>query len=597
MVKIHQLALLLLSVVFIAGCTSIQNGVGTLSDLSNSYPEIRQFLAENPNSNLKTEYWNSDVISDNIQWIKSECGKDVPIKSYYVVKADSERFDLLAFIDSSKNVLECAIKRSNTGEFIATITETQQETVQQSFVQSRCTGFQYFTFVGHVATPSHYTLNLINGHRDAVIKYMNLYGSDDPNLGSFATEVTPSSKVPATSRFQIDRDIASRKKDGESFTYTVEIGYDSISGIFGNVDRATCTGTMQTTDITEKTLKQQLIRQPKKIAIEAIAGDEVTVRNIGTSSLYYPGEIVFYVNNALEKCANVPEGVQLSIPPGEQLKCTLPACTDGTIVKVTAPGNEDSEACWKPNATPLSITLKGGQSTTIQSDSGTYTYSVTLVGTSSTTQAVVRVGNDQKTLSTSTTTYLGGLYITVLSIDHLSTIDQNQNQARLYIQSNDQYGAFTLKTLPMPFIISNGTGTIIVVGSNPSSEEYVAFDDVRQRLIADGGSAITTKRDVEVTAFDKSTKNMILIGNPAVNSLVKVLADDGKTWTREKYIQEGYGTAIVQIVNDAFVQGKTFLILSGHSSSDVRTAANIFNQYNLYNLEGTLAVFKNGVKV
>ncbi len=106
------------------------------------------------------------------------------------------------------------------------------------------------------------------------------------------------------------------------------------------------------------------------------------------------------------------------------------------------------------------------------------------------------------------------------------------------------------------------------------------------------------KLDSEVTSADKANKNLILVGGPAVNSMVKELADAGKTWATSKYVQEGAGTAILNLVADAFTSGKSALVVAGHSKADTRLVSGILQNYDAYKsdlMNKNLAVWKNGV--
>ena len=100
------------------------------------------------------------------------------------------------------------------------------------------------------------------------------------------------------------------------------------------------------------------------------------------------------------------------------------------------------------------------------------------------------------------------------------------------------------------------------------------------------------KLDTEVTAADKNTKNLILVGGPAVNMLVKDLGDAGKSWTRDQYISAGEGTAIIQLVEDAFASGRSALIVAGHSADDTRAVTSIMQNYDAYmsDLDGRTGV-------
>ena len=106
------------------------------------------------------------------------------------------------------------------------------------------------------------------------------------------------------------------------------------------------------------------------------------------------------------------------------------------------------------------------------------------------------------------------------------------------------------------------------------------------------------KLDKEVVDADKTTKNLILVGGPVVNTLVKDLATSNKAWDVNRWMTEGQGTAVLQLVSDAFATGKSALVVAGFSAADTRTVANVLQQYdsNTSELTGkSLAVWKNGV--
>jgi hypothetical protein len=107
--------------------------------------------------------------------------------------------------------------------------------------------------------------------------------------------------------------------------------------------------------------------------------------------------------------------------------------------------------------------------------------------------------------------------------------------------------------------------------------------------------AAIAKLDSEIENSHKSTKNLVLVGGPVVNTLVAELAADGKTKDRAWYLEQGAGTAIIDLVEDAFVSGKDALVVSGHSAADTRSAASIVQSYDDYasDLTGSGVVVKN----
>ncbi len=116
-----------------------------------------------------------------------------------------------------------------------------------TYSQSRCTGFQYFTFQDQKVTTTNFLLSLINGDKDIT------------SLGGFAISTTPGGTdlgvvpvvitaptgiISGTNNFTISRDFTSGKSIGSTFSYSVAITYDTPS-IPGRIDRGACTGKIQ----------------------------------------------------------------------------------------------------------------------------------------------------------------------------------------------------------------------------------------------------------------------------------------------------------------------------------------------------------------
>lgn len=103
------------------------------------------------------------------------------------------------------------------------------------------------------------------------------------------------------------------------------------------------------------------------------------------------------------------------------------------------------------------------------------------------------------------------------------------------------------------------------------------------------------KLDTEITSADKANMNLILVGGPAVNTLVKKLATDGKTKDVDWYVAQGSGTALIQLVSDAFASGKSALVVAGYGVDDTRAATSALQKYDAYTWASDTTVLKNGV--
>jgi hypothetical protein len=81
--------------------------------------------------------------------------------------------------------------------------------------------------------------------------------------------------------------------------------------------------------------------------------------------------------------------------------------------------------------------------------------------------------------------------------------------------------------------------------------------------------------DEEVSESARQSRNMVLVGGPAVNDLVADLAEANKTLSASEYTE---GEAIIDYVPDAFSEGNAALVVAGFSSEDTRYAARQLSQ-------------------
>ncbi|MBI2076682.1 MAG: S-layer protein [Candidatus Aenigmarchaeota archaeon] len=107
----------------------------------------------------------------------------------------------------------------------------------------------------------------------------------------------------------------------------------------------------------------------------------------------------------------------------------------------------------------------------------------------------------------------------------------------------------------------DGSATVTAGGSGTSVRESVPIKTAVARL------------DADVSAADRSNKNLILVGGPAVNSLVAELAAANKTKDVAWYRAQGAGTALLDLVEPGFGTGKVALVVAGYAAADTRAVA------------------------
>ncbi|MCK5063016.1 MAG: hypothetical protein KAR23_03735, partial [Candidatus Aenigmarchaeota archaeon] len=123
--------------------------------------------------------------------------------------------------------------------------------------------------------------------------------------------------------------------------------------------------------------------------------------------------------------------------------------------------------------------------------------------------------------------------------------------------------------------------TVTVSGSGSTVSETAAAEGSYTPAALPATGIAKVDSDAEAA----KSGNLILVGGPAVNSLVAELAADGKTRTAEDWRTETDGvrdyadTALIQAVDDAFTSGKTALVVAGYSSEDTANAAYVLQNY------------------
>lgn len=166
----------------------------------------------------------------------------------------------------------------------------------------------------------------------------------------------------------------------------------------------------------------------------------------------------------------------------------------------------------------------------------------------------------------------------------------------------DLYGTYVRKT-------TSGQDTLWVYypDDQVSSNVFVlAADATVTQTTGVGGSTVKSaspvktalgKLDTEVTSADRSTKSLILVGGPAVNTLVAELGTAGKSKDLAWYRSQGAGTVLIDLVDNAFASGRSALVVAGYSAADTRAGTSRMQNYDSYSWTGSRVVLKNGVVV
>jgi len=361
-------------------------------------------------------------------------------------------------------------------------------------------------------------------------------------------------------------------------------------------------------------------------------GSEALINSTGSFQTVYPylrgknGEKLAFANTV----SGLLSGTKLQLPSGAAaISYTKSATADITANwTITEANNEDGS-----NSIATNLTTKTNANSVVFSlgltSTGGLKYNLSIAGAgvaSATTYNLTPVGSGTDGLSQPAILFYeekddaGNRYGLVVAADATSgTTIQSRAASPVFTDtlaaartwgsnSNKQSWVDIYGTYVERDTATQGTVTIYYPDDQVFANMFVLGEGAT--VSTTGAAAATTvkqavpvktalgKLDTEITASDKTNKNLILVGGPAVNTLVKELADANKTKARDWYVSQGAGTAIINLVADAFTSGKTALVVAGHSAADTRAATGILQTYDTYETDftgKTLVVIKNGV--
>ena len=123
--------LLITALIIISGCTSEND----ILNLVESIPEVKEFLENNPDTTIKTAYWDNTTVSNSLDEIRNLCGKYMEIKPYYRIVMESRNMTLTIWFDYNNERVDCAIMEP-TGELNNTIETTMPIKITTSTVKT-----------------------------------------------------------------------------------------------------------------------------------------------------------------------------------------------------------------------------------------------------------------------------------------------------------------------------------------------------------------------------------------------------------------------------------------------------------------------------
>ena len=107
-----------------------------------------------------------------------------------------------------------------------------------SYQQKRCSGFQYFVYSDQKLSTGQFVLDVRNSNQAVGINNMTVGSASAGSLTISSSNIQPGD------RFTITTNTVPSVTSGNTYSYTVIVGYNVTNGIANNVDRATCVGTV-----------------------------------------------------------------------------------------------------------------------------------------------------------------------------------------------------------------------------------------------------------------------------------------------------------------------------------------------------------------
>lgn len=178
-----------------------------------------------------------------------------------------------------------------------------------------------------------------------------------------------------------------------------------------------------------------------------------------------------------------------------------------------------------------------------------------------------------------------------VQVDRPTFTDSNAD-AQNSLDNNDEIGADTYGTYllydqddktsaTLHYPDNQATVGAGFVGDDGSLSTSGGGESVSYTAVTGMGSLPNMARlDSEVTETTKSENHLILVGGPAVNTLVSDLVDSGDVDLSQL---EGQSSgALLQTVDDAFASGQHALVVAGVAGSDTRAAARYIANYDTH---------------
>jgi hypothetical protein len=159
----------------------------------------------------------------------------------------------------------------------------------------------------------------------------------------------------------------------------------------------------------------------------------------------------------------------------------------------------------------------------------------------------------------------------------------------------DQYGSYVMfdSTMPGTFSLSYPTSqaqATVGVGKSPSASGGAVGGTLTTQTVLPITTDVVYLDNDPAVASLKTTRDVVLVGGPCINDLVKELATGGTfPYTCDNWPGRNFGR--VQLIANAFATGKTALVIAGTRAEETDLAAQMVQQ----GLNGASDTIKNGL--
>src|SRR3989338_8075579 len=113
------LSVALLAIIVISGCVGSNPDI---KQLAKALPEVKQFLDQNPNADIKAILWDVGQVNASIDSIRADCGTQFKVGEYYMIEATDGNNRIVVWYDPKTNKAVCILRQGQPETLVHTNT-------------------------------------------------------------------------------------------------------------------------------------------------------------------------------------------------------------------------------------------------------------------------------------------------------------------------------------------------------------------------------------------------------------------------------------------------------------------------------------------